>query len=83
MRREGCHLYICKEIHINCNILPSQRLKSDDSYVVCHCDTTKKTLTATVWRERASSLNKLNIFHHLLVMSSINIDVNQSILVQL
>ena len=55
MRREGCNLYICKEIHINCNILPSQRLKSDDSYVVCHCDTTKKTLTATVWRERANS----------------------------
>ena len=32
MRREGC-----PQIHINCNILPSQRLLSDDSYVVCHC----------------------------------------------
>ena len=63
MRREGCHLYICKEIHINCNILPSQRLKSDDSYVVCHCVDIKKTLTVTVWRERANSPNKYFHIH--------------------
>src|SRR4029434_2630833 len=38
-------------------------LKSDDSYVVCHCVDIKKTLTATVWSERANSQNKYFHIH--------------------